>query len=129
MDTRKTLRISASLLIIVLIGYFYSLEFRKNWGLLQQFELVINMRYLIISFFLFLFSFLLETYIWKVCINKHLGRHELNFLQSVAVVNASGILKYLPGRIWTYTAQLLWLKMIFFLFLIRVSLQQFQKKK
>lgn len=63
-----------------------------------------------ISFFLFLLSFLLETYIWKVCINKHLRRRELTFLKSLIIVNASGILKYLPGRIWTYMAQLLWLK-------------------
>lgn len=110
MDARKTLRIAVSLLVIFLIGYFYSLEFRKNWVLLQEFKLAINIQYLTVSFFLFLFSFLLETYIWKVCINKHLGRHELTFFKSLIIVNASGILKYLPGRIWTYTAQLLWLK-------------------
>ena len=110
MDIKKTLRISASLLLIVLIGYFYSLEFKKNWGLLRQFEIAISFRYLLISFFLFLLSFLLETYIWKVCMNKHLGRPALNFTQSIAVVNGSGILKYLPGRIWTYTAQMVWLK-------------------
>jgi uncharacterized membrane protein YbhN (UPF0104 family) len=93
-----------------LIGYFYSQEFHKNWASLQNFKPVINMGYLMISLALFLLSYLLETYIWKVCINKHLGRHELNFSQSIAVVNASGLLKYLPGRIWTYTAQFVWLK-------------------
>lgn len=65
---------------------------------------------MIISLSLYLFSYLIETYIWQVCINKHLGRHELNFFQSIAVVNASGLFKYLPGRIWTFTAQLVWLK-------------------
>ncbi len=93
-----------------MIGYFYSLEVAKNWASLQNFKLIINIYYLIISLSLYLLSYLLETYIWQVCINKHLGRNELNFLQSIAVVNASGLLKYLPGRIWTFTAQLAWLK-------------------
>jgi uncharacterized membrane protein YbhN (UPF0104 family) len=106
----KTFRILASALLIVLIGYFYSLEVKKNWASIQDFKLIINMYYLIISLSLYLLSYLLETFIWKVCINRHLGRQELNFFQSIAVVNASGLFKYLPGRIWTYAAQLLWLK-------------------
>ena len=110
LNIRKTLRILVALSIIILIGFFYSLEVRKNWASLQNFKLVINIYYLIISLSSYLLSYLLETYIWKVCINKHLGRPELNFLKSIAVVNASGLFKYLPGRIWTYTAQLFWLK-------------------
>ncbi len=109
-NTRKALRIIASVLLILLIGYFYSLEVRKNWASLQNFSLSLNLWFLAVSLILYLLSYLLETFIWKVCINRHIGRQELNFLQSIAVVNASGLLKYLPGRIWTYTAQLLWLK-------------------
>ena len=97
-------------MIILLIGYFYSLEIKKNWASLQNFKLIINTGYLIASLSFYLLAYLLETYIWQVCMNKHLGRHELNFPQSIAVVNSSGLLKYVPGRIWTYTAQLLWLK-------------------
>lgn len=110
LNVRKTLRILAALAIIFLIGYFYSLEVWKNWASLQNFKLIINIYYLILSLSLYLFSYLIETYIWQVCINKHLGRHELNFFQSIAIVNASGLFKYLPGRIWTFTAQLVWLK-------------------
>src|ERR1700690_3968960 len=110
LNIRKMLKISASIIIILLIGYLYSLEFKKNWASLQDFELIINIQYLIISLSLFLIACLLEAFIWKVCINKHLGRQELNFFQSIAVVNASGLLRYLPGRVWTYTAQLIWLK-------------------
>ncbi len=110
MNIRKTLRIIAAALIIILIGYFYFLEFKKNWVSIQNFKLIVNFYYLIIALFFYLFSYFLETFIWQVCINKHLGRHELNFPQSIAVVNASGLFKYLPGRIWTYATQLLWLK-------------------
>lgn len=109
MDIKKTVRISASLLIIILIGYFYSAEVRKNWASLQDFKLNLNVFFLLVSLFFYLLSYLLDTYTWQVCIHRHLGRRELDFFQSIAVVNGSGLLKYLPGRIWTYTAQLLWL--------------------
>ena len=110
MNTGKALKTAAGLSVIVLIGYFYSLEFRQNWASLQNFRLTLDMPFLIISLLFYLLSYLLETYVWQVCINGHLGRNELNFSKSIAVVNSSGLFKYLPGRIWTYTAQLLWLK-------------------
>jgi hypothetical protein len=100
----------AAVVIIALIGFFYSLEIEKNWASIQNFKLVVNIYYLLGALSFYLLSYLLETYIWQVCINKYLGRHELNFLKSFAVVNSSGLLKYLPGRVWTYTAQLVWLK-------------------
>ena len=98
------------MLIIALIGYFYLLEIEKNWASIRNLTLVFNIYYLLSALSFYLLSYLLETRIWQVCINKHLGRSELNFIQSIAVVNASGLLKYLPGRVWTYTAQLVWLK-------------------
>lgn len=110
MNTGKILRIAAFLIIIILISYFYFLEFNKNWSSLQDFKFIIRAHYLFLSLLLFLIGYFLETYIWQVCINKHIGRPLLNFAQSIAVVNSSGLLKYLPGRIWTYTAQVLWLK-------------------
>lgn len=110
LNTGKTLRMIAAAVIIVLIGYFYSLEIEKNWASIRNFKLVVNIYYLLSALSFYLLSYLLETYIWQVCINKYLGRHELNFSESFAVVNSSGLLKYLPGRVWTYTAQLVWLK-------------------
>jgi len=107
---KKILKVILSALIILLICYFYFIEVKKNWTSLQDFQFVFNTYYLIISLSFYLFSYVLETFIWQTCINRHLGRHELNLTRSIAVVNASGLLKYVPGRIWTYTAQLLWLE-------------------
>jgi len=109
-NTGKIIKTSAFLIIFILIGYFYSLEFTRNWVSIRDFKFVLNVPYLFLSFFLFLITYFLETYIWHVCMNRHVGRNALTFTQSIAVVNSSGLLKYLPGRIWTYTAQLLWLK-------------------
>ncbi len=110
LNIRKAPKIIAAALIILAIGYFYSLEVRRNWASLQNFEVKINAIYLIIAMCFYLLSYLSETFIWQVCMNNYLGGRRLNFPQSVAVVNSSGLLKYLPGRIWTYAAQLVWLK-------------------
>jgi uncharacterized membrane protein YbhN (UPF0104 family) len=110
LNAKKTLRITASVLVIALVGYFYSMEVARNWSAIGNFKVAVNVYFLFISLCLCLLSYLLETFIWKVSIDRHLGRPALNLFQSIAVVNASGLLKYLPGRIWTYTAQLVWLK-------------------
>jgi uncharacterized membrane protein YbhN (UPF0104 family) len=110
MNAGKVIRKTAALTIILLVGYYYSLQVRNNWASLTNFTFSVNLPWLFLALFFCMLSFLLETYLWQVCINKHLGRRELNFLQSIAVVNASGFLKYIPGRIWTYTAQLTWLR-------------------
>jgi uncharacterized membrane protein YbhN (UPF0104 family) len=107
---KKIFKTAAFTAIILLIAYYYALEFRSNWTELTKFRLAIKARYLVASFSLCLLAYLLETYIWKVCINKHSGRSELTLRKSIAIVNTSGLFKYLPGRIWIYTAQLVWLK-------------------
>jgi uncharacterized membrane protein YbhN (UPF0104 family) len=106
----KIIKIIFFPLIILSIGYFYAVEFKKNWTELQNFKLIVNGYYLIAALLVILLSYLLETISWKVGINKHLGRGELNFAKSIAIVNTSGLFKYLPGRIWVFTAQLAWLK-------------------
>ena len=107
---KKTLKIGASVGIIGLVSYFYLLEFKKNWTVLHDYTFSVDLNYLTLSLLLLISSYLLETYTWKICINKHLVQHELSFPESISIVNASSLLKCLPGRIWMYTAQLAWLK-------------------
>ncbi len=97
-------------MVIFLISYFYFLEFKKNWTALHDYTFTIDVYLLALSMFLLIMSYLLETYIWKVCINRHLKDHQLTLPESISVVNASSLLKFLPGKIWIYTAQLAWLK-------------------
>ena len=106
----KILRISAQLLIVLLVGYFYGHQFKKNWMVLGTVDFSVDKSFLCASLFLTIMSALLETHIWQVCINRHLLERKLSFAEGVALVNASGLLKYLPGRVWIYTAQLVWLK-------------------
>ena len=110
MSFTKILRTVAVTLILILIAGFYTLELKRNWAALQNFKLVINTYYLVIALSLCILSSLLETYIWEITINRYLVQRQLSFPRSIAIVNGSSLLKYLPGRIWMYTAQLSLLK-------------------
>jgi uncharacterized membrane protein YbhN (UPF0104 family) len=109
-NVRKALSLLGTTLILLLVVYFYASEVVSNWASLRNFQPIFKLHYLLLSLGLYLVSYLLEIYVWQHAINTHGSLHQLTFAQSIAVVNASGFLKYVPGRIWTYTAQMTWLK-------------------
>lgn len=91
-------------------GYFYSVELGRNWEELQAYQFTLQGGSLAWAVLLFLCGYLLQTHLWQACINRHLGHKVFNFSQSLAVVNSSSLGKYLPGKVWTFAAQMLWLK-------------------
>jgi uncharacterized membrane protein YbhN (UPF0104 family) len=108
--TRRTaLKLAVSVPLLVALAWFLCRTLGDNWASISTFRLLISWRELAVAFGLGGVSFLLETRAWQRTINaQHRGR-QLGFLESLAVVNTSGLLKYLPGRVWTYGAQMLWL--------------------
>ena len=107
---KRTLRVVATLALLILIVYFYSLQVLDNWAALQNFRLEFKLHYLASALILYLAGYLLDTYAWQVCMNRGRRGIDLDFPQSLAVLHGSGLMKYLPGRIWSYTAQLVWLR-------------------
>lgn len=95
----------------VLIGVMWLLwsEMRRNWASMAGYRIVLSSWELVVATLLGVVSFLLETRAWQRAMNATLGRTELGFAESIAMVNTSGLLKYLPGRVWTYGAQMMWL--------------------
>ena len=47
----------------------------------------------------------METYIWQIFVNDYLPK-KLKFRESIALYNTTAMLKYIPGKIWSYTAQI-----------------------
>ena len=52
-----------------------------------------------------LIAFLMDTYIWQICMNHYLNK-KLGFLESIAFLNTSNLFKYIPGKLWAYTVQI-----------------------
>lgn len=105
MNFKKVLQYILALAIIVAVGYFFYLEFKKNWDAIRAYHFAINLYYIFASILVMSIGFLMETYIWQIFVNDYLPK-KLNFLESIALYNTSAMLKYIPGRIWSYTAQI-----------------------
>ena len=105
MNFKKVLQYILTLVIIVAVGYFFYLEFKNNWDAIRVYHFAINFYYIVASIFVTTIAFLMDTYIWQICINNYLQR-KLNFLESMALYNTSAMLKYIPGKVWTYAAQI-----------------------
>lgn len=133
MNLKKILQYLLALIVIVAVGFFFYLEFKKNWNTIRAYHFAINFYYIFASIIIMAIGFLMETYIWQIFVNDYLTK-KLNFLESIALYNTSAMLKYIPGRIWSYTAQialmsskgisktvLIYINMICFICLVFVS--------
>ena len=96
-----------SFIVLLLMLYFFYKEFRNNWNIFHKYYFNINLIYIIIAFFSIFFAYIIDTFILHICINKHIARRRIPFLTNIAIFNTSNILKYIPGRIWGYMAQVL----------------------
>ena len=101
MGWRQVLRVLGTVVLLALVAYFYFSEVSRNWTAVRSFRPSISMPFLLLALALYLVSYLLEIYIWRQAVNRHQEGLPLPFPESIAVVNASGFFKYLPGRIWT----------------------------
>lgn len=97
-------------LLIIVVSYFYLQEFNKNPIDFSFLGGAVNVYYLTFALLLCLLSYLVEVIIWKVVLNNQFDRKEITIQEVFAILYASGMFRYLPGRIWILTAQSLWLK-------------------
>ena len=105
MNYKKILQYLLAAVVITAMVYFFYDQFKRNWDSIQSFHIVLNPYYLSLSFFLIFIAFLIDTYIWKICVNHYL-KEKVNFPESLAFLNTSNLFKYIPGRILAYTVQI-----------------------
>lgn len=96
--------IVASAVIIAAIFFFYQ-EFKNNAKALSVYTFAVYPFYIFISMVLGTSGFLIGPVVWQICVNNYIQR-KLNLQESVALYNTSSLLKYVPGKIWTYAAQI-----------------------
>lgn len=99
----------ASLVVLGGVAWLLWAQARRHWNSISQFHVVLSAPELAASFALCLVAFLLETGVWQRALNLAMGRREVSFADSIAMNNTSNLLKYLPGRVWSYGAQMVWL--------------------
>jgi uncharacterized membrane protein YbhN (UPF0104 family) len=102
------IRNAASFLIILGVAFFFTRAFQRNWAGIRTFVFEPDFLYLALSFLSILITYLLMTFSWFLTLNA-LSGNRITFLASVAAVNTSNLMKYVPGKVWSYALQMYWL--------------------
>jgi uncharacterized membrane protein YbhN (UPF0104 family) len=102
---RRWLRHTASLLVGLAVVAFFVHAFQRNWASIREHAFAFQPTYLILSFLAFLATSLLATYAWHDSINT-LSPRKLTFVESIATMNSSSLMKYIPGKVWSYALQM-----------------------
>lgn len=105
---RRLLKPALSVVFVVCFGWFFYAAFRRNWASLQAHEFHVAPAYLVCAALATLATMLLATYAWFTSLNA-LSTSHIDFRQSVAATNVSGLSKYIPGKVWSYALQMYWL--------------------
>ena len=109
MKFSKYIKISLSILLVMLFVWFFYKEFKENWESLRTLHLQMNWKYLVLGIFMMIANYLCATLSWHIGINYFDNHKRLKFTQSIAVVNISQLGKYIPGKLWSYMVQIYWL--------------------
>lgn len=108
MESKKIIRFVLSLLALAAVSFYFIREFQKNWISIDAFTLNINLLFIVLSVSAMVLTYLLVTYGWFFTLNA-LSDHKITYPESMAVVNASNLTKYIPGKVWSYAFQIYWL--------------------
>jgi uncharacterized membrane protein YbhN (UPF0104 family) len=106
---KDAIKLSVSTLVLACIGYFFYRTFKANWTTIVAQGVRLDYPYLAAALACIVATYLVPTYGWGLTINGLSSGGRLSFSQTVAVVNASSLTKYIPGKIWSYALQMYWL--------------------
>jgi len=105
---RRLLKPALSVLVVLCVAWFFGRAFKRNWAEVRAHEFQLSLPFLVFAALLTLAAILLATYAWYRSINA-LSASKVDFRQSVAAANVSGLTKYIPGKVWSYALQMYWL--------------------
>jgi hypothetical protein len=102
---RRWLKNGASLVVVLAVAAFFAHAFRSNWAGIQAHSFEFQPLYLALSFVAFLATTLLGIYALHDSFNT-LCTSKLSFVESVATMSSSSLMKYIPGKVWSYALQM-----------------------
>jgi glycosyltransferase 2 family protein len=107
---KHNIKVILSIVIIGLVGYFFTCEFKKNWQDILDMNLRLNLPLLAGSVFFMILAYLGNTFTWRYLINTfHPELPPISVRESIAIVNTTQLAKYIPGKVWSYAVQIYWL--------------------
>jgi len=105
MNLKKTLQYVLTLVVVIAAAYFFYLQFKNNADVISAYHFTIKPYYLLISFVLGSAALLCGPIVWRLFVNSYLDKR-LNYAEGFSLYCVSAMFKYIPGKIWTYAAQI-----------------------
>ena len=105
MILRKILCYSLTLAVVIAAVYFFYLQYKNNADLISTYDFSINPYYIFVSIIIGSIALLSGPFVWRIYVNNYLNE-KLNYSESYALYCTSAMFKYIPGKIWTYAAQI-----------------------
>jgi len=105
----NALRNFLSLAVIIGVAFFFYKSFQLNREAMQAHPFNPDYFFLALSFGCVLTTYFLSTCGWRLALNALSADGRISFTQSVAVVNTGNLIKYIPGKVWSYALQMYWL--------------------
>ncbi len=109
MSRKDAAKLIVSSVALLCIAFFFYRAFQANWATISAQGIELHYGYLFGGWLCIVATYLAPTYGWQLTVNALGGGPRLTFSQSYAVVNASSLTKYIPGKIWSYALQMYWL--------------------
>lgn len=105
MNFKNTLKYLSTLAVVVAAVFFFYLQFKNNSDAIKSYHFSVSPCYIILSIISGSFALLTAPFVWRIFVNSYLNE-KLNFTESYVLYCASAMFKYIPGKIWTYAAQI-----------------------
>lgn len=105
LNFKNILRYISAAAVLAAAAYFFYVQFKDNADALNAYDFSLNIGYVCISLMLGSISLMVGPIVWRMFVNDYL-RNKLNFAEGYVLYCASAMFKYVPGKIWTYAAQI-----------------------
>jgi uncharacterized membrane protein YbhN (UPF0104 family) len=104
-NLKKTLQYVSALAVVIAAVYFFYLQFMRNADAISVYNFNINPYYVFLSIIFGYFALLIGPIVWRMYVNNYLQK-KLNYKEGFSLYCASAMFKYIPGKVWTYAAQI-----------------------
>ncbi len=106
---KRILKNSIALIIVAAFIWFFTRQFSKNISDIQALEIRFNWYYFAIAVCFIILAYMINTLCWKQLINSFHSGKTISYKESIGIVNTTQLAKYLPGKLWSFAAQMMWL--------------------
>lgn len=106
MNRSRALRVGLTILVIGVVGYFFTTALARNWDAVRDIDVVVN-GWSVASVITFALAVVCSGLLWGSLIT-HLGDVPVGRLEAIRVHCASWLLKYVPGQVGSVANKVAW---------------------